>query len=214
MNQTEQTSTATPTATPTASTAGAVPTLDPRPLYQRALSWVHDLADGVRPDQLTGPTPCPEFDVRALLGHLVATVERARVIGEGGDPFAVPRVVTGLADLAWAPAYAEATATMWTVWSDERRLDASVTAPWGTIPGRAAMLGYLNETLVHGWDLAVATGQPPEADADLASTALALAPRVIPAEPRGGHTPFAPVVEPAPGAGPTERLANWSGHRR
>jgi hypothetical protein len=31
---------------------------------------------------------------------------------------------------------------------------------------------------------------------------------------RGGGIPFDTVVESAPGAGPTERLANWSGHRR
>lgn len=67
---------------------------------------------------------------------------------------------------------------------------------------------------MHGWDLAVATGQPSEADADLASAALALAARTLPAEPRGGHVPFAPVAEPSPDAGPTEQLANWSGHRR
>jgi len=162
---------------------------------------------------LDGPTPCPEFDVRALLGHLVATVERARVIGEGGDPFSVPLVITGVADGSWADTYAAATEKMWTVWSDDDRLDAPVTAPWGTIPGRAAIWGYLNETLVHGWDLAVATGQDSEADPDLAGAVLAVAERIIPADHRGDGVPFAPVVDPAPSAGPTERLANWAGHR-
>jgi uncharacterized protein (TIGR03086 family) len=102
---------------------------------------------------------------------------------------------------------------LWSIWSDDTILDRPVTVPWGSVPGRAAIWGYLNETLVHGWDLAVATGQEAEADPDLAETVLAVVRRVIPAEPRGGHMPFAAVVEPAPGAGPTERLANWSGHR-
>lgn len=185
---------------------------DPRPLYSRALTWAQTLMVGA--GHLDGPTPCPEFDVRALLGHLVATVERARVIGEGGDPFSVPVVVTGVADGSWAETYAGAVEKMWTIWSDDDRLDAPVTAPWGTVPGRAAVWAHLNETLVHGWDLAVATGQDSEADADLAEAALAVAQRAIPAEPRGGHVPFAEPVEPASDAGPTERLANWSGHRR
>lgn len=188
------------------------PITDPRPLYSRALSWVHRMIAGA--DPLDGPTPCTEFDVRALLGHLVATVERARVIGEGGDPFSVPLIVTGVADDRWADAYVTAVDKMWTVWTDDPRLDALVTAPWGTVPGRVAIWGYLNETLVHGWDLAVATGQDSEVDADLAGAALAVAQRAIPAEPRGGHVPFGPVVDSASGAGPTERLANWSGHRR
>jgi uncharacterized protein (TIGR03086 family) len=82
------------------------------------------------------------------------------------------------------------------------------------VPGRGAVGAYTSETLVHGWDLAVATGQDSEADPELAEAVLALARWAIPAEPRGGHVPFAQPVEPAAGAGATERLANWSGHAR
>ena len=168
---------------------------------------------GVRADQLDLPTPCAEFDVRTLLGHLVAVVDRARVIGEGGPPFSVPSVVTGVADDGWADAHATAVAELWTIWKSDELLDATRIVPWGEVTGRAAVWGYVNETLVHGWDLAVATGQHPEADPDLAEAALAGAQDKIPAEHRGGPVPFGPVVEPAPDAGPTERLANWSGHR-
>ncbi len=72
-------------------------------------------------------------------------------------------------------------------------------------------MGYLNETLVHGFDLALAIGQDAEADPELAATALAMAPQVVPAEPRGGHVPFGPVLAARAGAGATERLAAWSG---
>lgn len=185
-------------------------TTDPRPLYADALTWVHGLMTHVDAARLTDPTPCPEFDVATLLGHLVATVERARVIGEGGEPASVPLVVTDLADPA--DAYLAATGRMWTVWSDDALLGRSVTAPWGTVPGRATVWGYLNETLVHGWDLAVATCLDPEADPRLAAPVLEVAQRFIPAEHRGGPVPFGPVVTSRPDAGPTERLANWSGH--
>jgi len=185
--------------------------VDPRPLYRRGLSWVQSLMVGVRSEQLAHATGCPEFDVRALLGHLVATVERARVVGEGGDPFSVPHVVVGIDDAAWSEAYADGARRMWVVWEDDGRLTAPVKAPWGTIPGSAAIWGYLNETLVHGWDLATATGQDPEADPEIVTPVLAIADQIIPAEPRDGRLPFAPVVEPADGAGPTERLANWNG---
>lgn len=188
--------------------------LDPRPYYRRALHWAHQLISEVTPVQLGGRTPCPELDVAGLLGHLVATVHRARVIGEGAEPFSVPSVVTGVADDAWADAFAEAEDKLWTVWDDDARLDAELRAPWGVVSGRAALWGYVNETLVHGWDLAVATGRPVEADADLAEAALGPARDKIAADRRGGGIPFGPVVEPAPEAGPTERLANWSGHHR
>jgi len=103
---------------------------------------------------------------------------------------------------------------VWQAPAGDAILDRAVTAPWGRVPGRVAMYGYLSETLVHGWDLAVATGQPAEAPTEIAEASLAAAPRLLPAEPRGGHVPFAPPVQPAPDAGPTERLANWSGRAR
>ncbi|WFR72435.1 TIGR03086 family metal-binding protein [Prescottella defluvii] len=120
-------------------------------------------------------------------------------------------MVTGVADDQWPHAYDRAVEAMRAVWADDALLDTVVTVPWGRVPGRAAVFAYLNETLVHGWDLAVATGQPAEADPVLAATALAVAERAIPEAPRGGPIPFGPVVKPAEGAGPTERLANWSG---
>ena len=82
------------------------------------------------------------------------------------------------------------------------------------MPGRIALWGYLNEALVHGWDLAVATDQDTEADPALAEEALTMMRQALPAEQRGGRVPFTPVVVPAPDAGATERLANWCGHAR
>jgi uncharacterized protein (TIGR03086 family) len=187
---------------------------DPRPHYRTALTWVRTLADGVPADRLADPTPCAEWDVRGLLGHLVATVDRVRVIGEGGDPQTTPRVVEGIADDGWTDALGAAEDKMAAVWADDAVLDELVTVPWGRVPGRAAVWGYIREALVHGWDLAVATGQSPEADPVTAEAALAETKLVMPAEPRGGPIPFAAPVAPRPGAGPTEQLANWCGHAR
>lgn len=189
---------------------------DPRPLYFRALSWVSGLADAVHPDQLAGPTPCAGFDVRTLLAHLVTTVRRPAAVAAGTDPMAHPPVSDDVLD-APAAAYATESAALRDAWSGpagDTLLDRRVRLPWGEVPGREALWGFLNETLVHGWDLAVATGQDPEADPDLATAVLAAFRRLLPAEPRGGTVPFAAVVPSAPGAGPTERLANWSGHAR
>ncbi|MBO0872053.1 MAG: hypothetical protein J2P19_01545 [Pseudonocardia sp.] len=48
-------------------------------------------------------------------------------------------MVIGLPDDGWADAYADGTTKLRTVWDADGMLDASVTAPWGTIPGRAAL---------------------------------------------------------------------------
>jgi uncharacterized protein (TIGR03086 family) len=117
-------------------------------------------------------------------------------------------------DGGWADALAAAEAKMAAVWADDSVLDAVVTVPWGRVPGRAAVWGYVREALVHGWDLAVATGQDGEAAPATAEAVLVVTQRVMPAEPRGGPIPFAGPVDPRPEAGPTERLANWCGHTR
>jgi uncharacterized protein (TIGR03086 family) len=188
--------------------------IDSRPFYRGSLAWACDVAAHVPADRMADKTPCTGWNVRELLGHLVATVDRARVVGEGGDPNPMPRVVTGVADDGWPDALRAAEARMKAVWADDARLDAPVTVPWGRVPGRAAVWGYAREALVHGWDLAVATGQDVEADPATAAAVLAEAKRSIPASPRGGPIPFAPPAEPRPGAGPTEELANWCGHAR
>jgi len=163
-------------------------------------------------DRLGGHAMTTPQDPRSLYRRGLTSAQIGEV-GEGGGPSSVPHVITGGTDTAWADAYADAVRRMWTVWEDDSRIEAQVQAPWGSIPGSAAIWGYLNETLVHGWDLATVTGQDPEADPDVATPVLAIAAQIIPAEPRGGQVPFAPVVEPAPGAGLTERLANWDGRR-
>jgi len=210
-------------------------TTDPRLDYRSALAWVRSLTENVPASRLADPTPCTEYDVRALLGHLVATVNRLRVVGEGGDPQRalrhrvprlgapggvsessdpMPRLVTGVADDGWIDALSTAQDKAAAVWADDARLDALVTVPWGRVLGRAAMRGYIREALVHGWDLAVATEQDVEADPATAQAALIETQRALPAEPRGGPIPFAAPVDPRDGAGPTERLANWCGHAR
>ncbi len=184
---------------------------DARPLYRAAQRWVSALIDGVTPDQFDSPTPCSEWDVRTLVSHLVAGTERARVVGAGGRPTDVPVVITGIPDEVAAAEFTASAARVWEVWDDDRRLTATVHVPWGTVPGAEALWGYLNEALVHGHDLATATGRPAEADPALAEAVLERIAAILPGDFRGGPVPFAAVVEPAPGAGPTERLANWSG---
>ncbi len=185
---------------------------DPRSSYRDAVTWAAGLAAHVRADQLGDPTPCDEFDVRALLGHLITTVRKVRLTAEGADASAVPHVITDYSDGELGAAYAAEADAACNAWGDDALLDAPVPVPWGEVPGREALSGYLNETLVHGWDLAVATAQDPEADPAIVAFAMDSAARILPDDGRT-YVPFDPAVEPADGAGPTERLANWSGRR-
>ncbi|MEE4021956.1 TIGR03086 family metal-binding protein [Gordonia sp. PKS22-38] len=181
---------------------------DPRPAYAAATTWVFELLSAVSDDQLDSPTPCEDFDVQTLAAHLVATANKAVALGSGADALALP----SFADRHDAAAYVETVGRAVEVWSDDSTLARTVKVPWGEVPGAAALWGYVSETLVHGWDLAVATGQPAEADPTIVEPVLAVARQFIPAEIREDDAvPFGAVVESRAEAGPTERLANWTG---
>jgi uncharacterized protein (TIGR03086 family) len=184
---------------------------DPRDYYARALAQTELIVATVRPGQLDDPTPCTEFSVRSLLSHIVGGINRTAIVGEGGDALAAPTRADDVSDDGWPAAYAAASKRATTAWAGDETLDAQVVVPWGTVPGRAALSGYVQEVLTHGWDLAAATGQETEGDPELAAWTLEISRRILPPERRGGPVPFGPVVAVAADAGPYAQLAAWLG---
>jgi uncharacterized protein (TIGR03086 family) len=185
---------------------------DPRPIYARALGQTESIIEAVRPGQLVNPTPCTDYDVRTLLSHMVGGLNRIAHVGEGGNALDVVPRVDGVPDDGWPDAFRQAGKRCQAAWVDDARLDAMVSVPWGQVPGRAALAGYVQEVVMHGWDLATATGQQTELDPELAEFALAFAHQALPPEPRGGtRIPFGRVTEPPTGAGPYAQLAAWLG---
>jgi uncharacterized protein (TIGR03086 family) len=188
-------------------------TTDPRPLYARATEQAAALLKTVQPGQLTGPTPCAEFDVRALLSHIVGGTLRIAVAGEGGDGLAVKPFAEGVADDDWAAAYDEVRTRVLKAWESDERLTAPVRVPWGEVPGWAALSGYVMELVTHTWDLNEALGRPLELDPELSAFALATARRVLPEPQRDAGTPFDSVLDAPEGADVHEQLASWLGRK-
>lgn len=206
---------------------------DPREQLFAAQDWYASLLANVRDDQLGAPTPCGDFDVRLLVAHVSSVLEKIVSFAINGRPptddetlreqehaavleALACQVVDGHTPAARSQAASEWTAQGRAAWTDEV-LDKDITVGWGPIlPGRVVASIYLMEVLSHAWDLAVATGQPSEAPAEVAEAGLAAAQQALPASPRGVEhgIPFGAVVESAPGAGPTERMANWTGRSR
>lgn len=187
--------------------------MDPRPLYRRAVAQTETVVNAVTQDQLDLPTPCPEYDVRTLIAHITGGLTRTALVGEG-DPGALGRPATaeGVPDDGWPAAYRAGAARATAAWADDAKLDTLFEVPWGKVPGRFVIAGYIQEILTHGWDLAKATGQPTEGDPELALYALAGAKRILPPDIRGAEgIPFGPVVEAPADAGPYTQLAAWLG---
>jgi len=159
--------------------------------YERAVASTARAVAAVRDDQLGFPTPCSAWDVRTLGNHLIkATWTFAGVETAEGDWMAGDR----------AGAFGDAAA-------------ASVAAFGSEGGGSCDALPYaLLDTVVHGWDLARATGHNPAIDADLAGATFEVAKGVVTDELRARGS-FGPPVEVGDDAPVHERLVAFLGRR-
>ncbi len=179
--------------------------------YQRALLHTGRIVVGVRPEHLTMPTPCRDWDVRLLLNHIIGGNYMCAEVAAGGRADS-----TGVMDDYTLPdpgsnyvASAEAVLAAWAApGAMERRCHMS----FGDIPAPAAVSIHFLDIVVHGWDLARATGQDTTIDADLAAEALDISHGLLSPELRetGVFGPEIPISEDNP---LHDRLAAFMGRR-
>lgn len=179
--------------------------------YVDALGWVAQLMTAVQATQLNARTPCEEFDVRSLLGHLIGTAHRGLATARRIPTRDIPHVVTDVPDGELASTYAALSASVHQAWSHLAAADV-VVAPWGPCTALEAARGFTVETITHGWDLAVTTGQPSDAPNGIAGRCLSYAADIIPDRLRGVMYDV-PVVS-AGAVSTTEQLAHLLGHKR
>jgi uncharacterized protein (TIGR03086 family) len=129
--------------------------------------------------------------------------------GEPGQ--AVPATGDFVHDDALTP-YRESAAALSEAWSDPAVLTRTVQLPFGDFPGAFALGIHTVEAIVHGWDLAKATGQASEIGADLHAVAWHHC-KDIDETFRGPGRPFGPAVTPPPSASDTDTLIAWLGRR-
>ncbi len=178
--------------------------MDPRDQMDTIMPLLDGVAAPLTPDQLDAPTPCAAFTVRGVLEHMIggATLFTAAFRGEeppgsvpGGDPIAeFPKAMAALRDAI----------------RSDGALGRTIDAPFGRVPGEVFARFVAMDGLVHGWDIATATGQaydPPDA---LVEEVDGFARQAIADGMRDGDT-FAAPVEPPAGATAMERLAAFTG---
>ena len=119
-------------------------------------------------------TPCEGLDVEELAAHLVQKVLIFGGAGGGAttDPDGVP--LPDLESVAPIDAHRPAAARVLTTWWGTT-LDRTFDLPQGRLLGADLCHFFLLEVLGHGWDLAVATGQPADAGVVLAEAGLGAA---------------------------------------
>lgn len=172
--------------------------LDLLDLYERASSWTVSRVEGAA-DQLEAPTGCDGWDVRTLLNHMLETGTFFLSSATGGSaspPSQAPPNV-----LSDDPA------------ADFERGRSETVAAFGqpgVIERTGPSLGIaFSDQLLHGWDLARATGQDATMPAGLPEAAYEVIHGRFTPEQRKGI--FKPEIDVGPDASAQDRLLAYTG---
>ena len=143
----------------------------PLPDLTPAARAVTRLLGAVRDEQLGDPTPCPKYAVRELLAHIdglsLAFRDAAREdLGPTTDTS--PDTALPALDDAWRTTVPVRLDELAEAWRRPEAWEGMTRAGGVDLPAAVAGRVALNELVIHGWDLARATGQeydPGEASA-------------------------------------------------
>ena len=153
-------------------------------------------------DDLARPSPCAEYTVGEVGEHVV----RSMVLLASVAGAAVDMPAAGLLDERVAVT-AEAALAAWR----RRGLGGSVAVGRSTLAASVAVQIIPLELLVHGWDMARATGSEIEVPAEVASHVLGYARSLVTPDKRGRS--FAAEVPAGPSATALERLIAFTGRQ-
>jgi uncharacterized protein (TIGR03086 family) len=172
------------------------------------------IVSAITQEQLARPTPCPHYDVAALIDHLVEAGNRAAALGRGQTP--PPGDESPHVELSDAPAQLRRAAKeAAAAWEGDSALSSTFTMPWGEVYAGTTLVDmYLAELATHAWDLAQATRNLDSLDRSLALPALDGARAMIKPSYRdmvGPGVPFGAEVPLPADADDWERLAAFMG---
>jgi uncharacterized protein (TIGR03086 family) len=185
--------------------------MDPIDQLERAQAWTGAIVAGVHKEDLHEPTPCSDWDVSMLLDHLIADIDTFNRVASG-EPLDLatsiaPEENEGRATADAGAAFERVVKRARDLWSAPNALEQNYKTSRSELPGAALFNIFLIEMLVHGWDVAKATGQPTEMPADLAEAELAFTTKMMKERRMGFEQPV-----PAPeDASVTDRLVAFLG---
>ncbi len=139
----------------------------PEPDLTPAARRLADIVANIPDDRLDGPTPCPDYTVGDLAEHVgglsLAFAAAATKAGAEAGAQGPSGDASRLED-DWRTSIPEHLAAMAEAWRDPAAWSGMTQAGGVDLPGEVAGLVALDELVVHGWDLALASGQAYEPD--------------------------------------------------
>lgn len=177
---------------------------DPLARFDQAWVVLEQVLSDLGPDQWDNQTPCSEWDVRALVNHLVSSNLMVAAMARGEDP-PPPADNIGTDPMG---NLRSTTARTREELSRPGLFEQITTTPLGEAPGVMLAMVRIVDMYVHAWDIAVATGQATDLDPGLADYLTEFT-KNLTDRPEGG--PFGPVREAPTNATAADRLAAFLG---
>jgi uncharacterized protein (TIGR03086 family) len=174
-----------------------------------------DLIAGVPDEKLDAPTPCPAYRLGDLIQHLSGTAVAFTAAATKAIGPATTRAPSGdVAQLApdWRTRIPRDLDTLAEVWAEPEAWTGMTQAGGVDLPGEIAGLVVLDELVIHGWDVAKASGQDYACDdASLEAVHGFVAQFSGPGQEEARAGLFGPVVEVSADAPLLDRVIGLTG---
>jgi uncharacterized protein (TIGR03086 family) len=146
--------------------------IDFTPACQRTAAVLANITEA----ELTAATPCADYSVGHVLHHvggLAPAFAAAARKDRGPLTGTPPSVDAAQLDPDWRASYPTRLAELASAWTDPSAWQGMTRIAAMDMPGEAVAMVGLTEVVIHGWDLARATGQPYDVEPDIAEAVLA-----------------------------------------
>lgn len=184
--------------------------MDPLTRLEAGINQARPVIAGAGLSSYADPTPCPDWDVRAVIQHMLGALTMFRDVANEGtaDPTLFERDLIGSSALDAFDTVAKEALAAW----QAKGLDGTANLPFGEFPAMFALQLPAMDMVVHAWDLATATGQHVDWDQDLIEETLEFVNSTFGADEMRGDD-FQPPV-PVPDDAPTiDRLVGFLGRQ-
>lgn len=183
--------------------------LDLTPATGMLTKVVTDIGD----DQLGAPTPCRDTTVADLLDHVdgLCLAFTAAAVKDGVAGSQAPAADGSRLGPDWRMRISDRLAQLATAWQDETAWAGMTRAGGVDLPGDVAGQVAINEIVVHGWDIAAATGHDYACETELIQAAYAFVQAAVAQSPDGSPGLFGPPASVPESAPLLDRLIGLTG---
>jgi uncharacterized protein (TIGR03086 family) len=188
--------------------------MDVVPTFERVLDRTNEVVDHVEPGHLGDPTPCTEWDVRAVINHITGGATMfAECVEQGSVPDSRLGELMGGDNLGddFKANYRAASDRARATFGMPGTLDKIVKLPFGEMPAGIALNIAIMDVMTHAADIAKATGQTIDDD-EILTIALEVGRELITDDLRAPGM-FDPEQPAASNASAADKLLAFAGRK-